>query len=80
MVIHAVCPGWHCTPRVPDAKTIWLFREHLARASVVERLFAWRRSNRLQWARRPDLDNAFRPRETTMMIGREFLASHRHVW
>jgi hypothetical protein len=25
---------------VPDAKTIWLYREPLARAGVVERLFA----------------------------------------
>ena len=26
--------------RVPDAKTIWLFREHLTQASAVENLFA----------------------------------------
>jgi IS5 family transposase len=26
---------------VPDAKTIWLYREQLARAGAVERLFAW---------------------------------------
>jgi glutathione S-transferase len=26
---------------VPGAKTIWLYRERLARAGAVERLFAW---------------------------------------
>jgi IS5 family transposase len=26
--------------RVPDAKTLWLFREQLTRAKAVERLFA----------------------------------------
>ena len=26
--------------RTPDAKTIWLFREHLTRAKAVEKLFA----------------------------------------
>ena len=26
---------------VPDAKTIWLFREHLVQAGAVDNLFAW---------------------------------------
>jgi transposase, IS5 family len=39
MVIHAVCRVGAARP-VPDAKTIWLFREQLARAGAVERLFA----------------------------------------
>src|SRR5690606_21108983 len=32
--------GLGLSDRVPDAKTIWLFREHLARAGAVENLFA----------------------------------------
>jgi transposase, IS5 family len=32
--------GLGLSDRVPDAKTIWLFREHLARARAVENLFA----------------------------------------
>ena len=42
---------------VPDAKTIWLFREQLARAGAVERLFTrfdaiLRAKGRWQWAGR----------------------------
>ena len=32
--------GVSLSDRVPDAKTIWLFREHLAQAGAVENLFA----------------------------------------
>ena len=32
--------GLELTSRVPDAKTIWLFREKLTKAGVIERLFA----------------------------------------
>jgi IS5 family transposase len=32
--------GMSLSDRVPDAKTIWLFREHLAQAGAVENLFA----------------------------------------
>ena len=32
--------GLELTGRVPDAKTIWLFREKLTKAGVIERLFA----------------------------------------
>ena len=32
--------GLGLSDRVPDAKTIWLFREHLAQARAVENLFA----------------------------------------
>jgi len=32
--------GLGLSDRVPDAKTIWLFREHLAEARAVENLFA----------------------------------------
>ena len=35
------CVGLALHGTVPDAKTIWLLREQLARAGVVERLFAW---------------------------------------
>ena len=35
------CVGLALHDPVPDAKTIWLFRDQLARAGVVERLFAW---------------------------------------
>lgn len=32
--------GLSLSDKVPDAKTIWLFREHLAQARAVEKLFA----------------------------------------
>ena len=32
--------GLALADQVPDAKTIWLFREHLTRAGAIERLFA----------------------------------------
>jgi IS5 family transposase len=43
------CVGLAPHGPVPDAKTIWLFGEQLARASVVERLFAW--LDALLWAK-----------------------------
>src|SRR3546814_20436942 len=38
MVLHAVC-GLVLSDRVRDARTIWLFREKLTRAGVIESLF-----------------------------------------
>ena len=32
--------GLGLNDRVPDAKTIWLFREHLAQADAIKSLFA----------------------------------------
>jgi hypothetical protein len=42
--------------RVPDAKTIWLFREHLTQAKAIENLFARfdKHQGRLSRDRRPD--------------------------
>jgi len=39
VVVHAGFVGLALHDPVPDAKTVWLFREHLAQASAVERLF-----------------------------------------
>ena len=39
-VIHAVCRAGPARPRAGRAKTIWLFREQLARAGATELLFA----------------------------------------
>jgi Transposase domain (DUF772) len=51
--------------RVPDAKTIWLFREHLTQAGAVEKLFARFASPRpviSQWAGRSSMRQSWRRR------------------
>ena len=39
VVVYAVSSGLGLSDRVPDAKTIWMFRERLTRADAIDGLF-----------------------------------------